>query len=361
MTLLRTLVPLLLALGLTGCAIVLIQPYSPEQRLQLALQRGDIVLVREIMTTLPANEDDPDRAALRAWLERAERHMEQAMLMQAAGHLRREQWTQAQASYDHGLAVRPDSEILRAARARALKEQQEHLQHLRVRLLLSQGRALASLKPLYAQILRADPDDPSVQQASAQAQQDAGQVAEGLLQLGLSAMDEADLALAVEALSLSQALVPDPAAEAALQSAQAAQTRQQALERRAHQAQLQAQWAQRTQVLFSNFEGAMEAGDLPAARRHLLALEQAQPRDATVRRLRRELAKAVDAEVTLGLETGRRLYLDGKIPEALETWRNLLELRPDHPDLQAHINRAERALESLRRLEPGGPGATGTP
>ncbi|MCG5500756.1 hypothetical protein [Ectothiorhodospira lacustris] len=353
MILRRAVLPLLLALGLSGCTTVMIQPYSPEQRLQLALQRGDVVLVQGIMATLPPAEDDPERASLRVWLERAGPHLEQAMLMQAAGHLRREQWSHAQESYTRGLAVRPDSEALKTAQARALKEQQEHLQHLRVRLLLSQGRALTTLTPLYAQILRADPANDRIQEALVQAKQDTGRVAEALLQLGLSALEETDHALAVEALSLSLALAPDEAAEQALRSTQAAQSRQQALERRAHQAQLQAQWAQRNQALFSSFQGAMESSDLPAARRHLLALEQAQPRDATVRRLRRELAKAVDAEVTLGLETGRRLYLDGRIPEALETWRNLLELRPDHPELQAHVSRAERALESLRRLEPG--------
>ncbi|WP_200173503.1 hypothetical protein [Ectothiorhodospira shaposhnikovii] len=355
MTWFRTLLTvILIAQGLMGCATVTVHPFSTEARLQEALKRGDIELARTIMSTLPQTEDDAELAAIREWLDRASHHLEQAMLMQAAGHLRREQWDLAQASYQRGLAVLPESEALKAARDRALTEQREHLQHLRVRLLLSQGRALTSLKPLYAQILRADPGDTQVREAVVMAEQSAIQVAAELLQLGLSAMEEADLALAMEALSLSHALSPNEAAAVAMETAQAAQSRKQAQERRAQQAQLQAQWAQRTRELFNQFQEALESKDLQTARRHLLALEQALPGDTTVRRLRRELSKAVDAEVTLGLETGRNLYLDGRILEALETWRNLQELRPDHPELQAHIHRAERVVESLRRLEPGG-------
>ncbi|SEP88252.1 hypothetical protein SAMN05421693_10918 [Ectothiorhodospira magna] len=343
---------LLLILGLSACSTVKIYHHDPEHQLQSALQQGDIARVRDILETLPVTDEMPqEQVALRAWLKAVQPHLEQAMLMQAAEHLRREQWEQAWQSYARGLAMLPESTVLRHARDQAVAERQTHLRRLHTRRLLAQGQSLLVLPPIQAQILRLDPTDEAARQALYQAGEDAPQVAAALARMGQEALAAGEHHLAVEALDLSQTLSPSATTATALYQAQAAQAQYLAAQRQARQARRQAQWAQRTQTLFNQVQEAMTAGDLATAHHHLAALKQARPEDESVRALGYELARNIDKTVAQGLEHGRQLYLEGRIPEALDTWRNLQSLQPEHPELQSHVQRAERALESLRRLE----------
>ena len=339
----------LLVLG--GCAPLEVEITTLSQKVDEAFKAHEYQRAQALLAELPTDERTQQMEAREAWVERMTGHLEQAILMQAAALLRREQWLDALEVYDRGLVMLPDSAPLQAARETARVQYEGRLTDLQVRLMLARGRSLAALRPIYAELARVDPEDAEAVRELGRIRQDSLEVAQDLQKLGGLALEAKELRLAVDALSLSQALRPTDDTLEMLDSAQQAKAQVQAAQRQADHARRQAAWEARSRELFDHYHEAMQSGDLNAASRHLKGLERTRPRDESLPRLQRELDQAIDTRITLGLEEGRRQYLDGEIEQAVETWRELLELRPNHAELQAHVQRAERVLESLRGLE----------
>lgn len=333
---------------LAGCApITASMDLSPAEAVRRAVERQDYGRAREILRRQEARGEAllPRSQAVR--VQRLAAALEQAMLLQAAGHLRRGEWAAAEAAYRRGLACCPDSRALSAARDRAREEQAARLQALHIRLLLARGRHLARLAGLYPQWLLLAPQDAAARREWASVQIQVGPMAQALTRLGARALAEDAPFLAVESLELARALAPGEAAERRLQAARAArEDRLQALQER-RRAEAESQGRARLAAL----RGALAAGELMGARRHLQALAADPPAGADLEALRADLERAVTARMESGLEAGRRHYLAGRIREALAVWRGLQRLRPGDAELAAHVRRAERALESLRALE----------
>lgn len=333
---------------LAGCApITASMDLSPAEAVRRAVERQDYGRAREILQRQEARGEAalPRSQVLR--VQRLAAALEQAMLLQAAGHLRRGEWAAAEAAYRRGLACCPDSRALSAARDRAREEQAARLQALRIRLLLARGRHLVRLAGLYPQWLRLAPQDAAARREWEMVRVQVGPMAQALTRLGARALAEDAPFLAVESLELARTLAPGEAAERRLQAARAArEDRLQALQER-RRAEAEAQGRARLAAL----RGALAAGELMGARRHLQALAADPPAGADLEALRTDLERTVTARMESGLEAGRRHYLAGRIREALAVWRGLQRLRPGDTELAAHVRRAERALESLRALE----------
>ncbi|SFM24472.1 hypothetical protein SAMN05421721_10197 [Ectothiorhodospira mobilis] len=333
---------------LAGCApITASMDLSPAEAVRRAVERQDYGRAREILRRQEARGEAALPRSQAVHVQRLAAALEQAMLLQAAGHLRRGEWAAAEAAYRRGLACCPDSRALAAARDRAREEQAARLQALHMRLLLARGRHLARLAGLYPQWLRLAPQDAAARREWEMVRAQVGPMAQALTRLGARALAEDAPFLAVESLELARALAPGEAAERRLQAARAArEDRLQALQER-RRAEAESQGRARLAAL----RGALAAGELMGARRHLQALAADPPAGADLEALRADLERAVTARMESGLEAGRRHYLAGRIREALAVWRGLQRLRPGDAELAAHVRRAERALESLRALE----------
>jgi len=66
--------------------------------------------------------------------------------------------------------------------------------------------------------------------------------------------------------------------------------------------------------------------------------------------LTNKLKKHLTAGMKQNFEAGRKLYSKGKTQEALSIWLELKTLEPDYPKLQAHISRAEKVINKLKKL-----------
>ncbi|MBK1691642.1 hypothetical protein CKO33_05630 [Ectothiorhodospira mobilis] len=333
---------------LAGCApITASMDLTPAEAVRRAVERQDYGRAREILRRQEARGEValPQSQVVR--VQRLATALEQAMLLQAAGHLRRGEWAAAEAAYRRGLACCPDSRALTAARERAREEQAARLQALRIRLLLARGRHLARLAGLYPQWLRLAPQDAAARREWEAVRAQVGPMAQALTRLGARALAGDAPFLAVESLELARALDPGEAAERRLQAARAA--------REGHLLALQERRRAEVEALgrarLAAFRRALDAGALIGARRHLQALAADPPRGVDLAELRAHLERAVTARIDSGLEAGRRHYLAGRIREALAVWRGLQALRPGDAELAAHVRRAERALDSLRALE----------
>ncbi|MFP4080155.1 MAG: hypothetical protein ACLFTM_05920 [Ectothiorhodospira sp.] len=330
---------------LAGCApITASMDLNPSEAARRALERQDYDRALEILRGAGPQEVD---GALKTRVERLAAALEQALLLQAAGHLRRGEWAAALTVYQRGLEWFPDSHALKAARELAQAEHAARVRSLGIRLLLARGRYLVRLMAVYPQWQRLAPEDEAVQAAWTEARDEAVPVAWALERLGTRALMEEDPFLAVKSLTLAQSLDPDEATARRLEVARAAQAR---LSREKADRQ-QEEAAVRVRTRLRAFREALGSGDLIGARRHLGALQTAPPGAVELEALEAGLERAVKARIEVGLEAGRRHYLAGRLREALAVWRGVQRLRPGDPELASHVHRAERALESLRALE----------
>jgi tetratricopeptide (TPR) repeat protein len=344
---------LALFLVLGGCATLEPLTTDTEHRVVELTESGEYGKALSALDRLIAR--DPDNKALQTYrgeLERRAARFEQAILIEAAGCLRVEDWAGARERYDHGVSVLPESEALIAARAAFETERQHHLRALRTRLLLARAHALIRERPMYEEIHRVSPGSIRARHQYQRAERDAREMSVELFELGETALGADDPLLAVEALTLAHALSPAPESAARLEEAESArQSRLREFRVQTPETGTGNGWTEQDHALLERYHAALRADDMALARPLLDALASRHPENESLRVQRAVLTRIIDIQVSAGLEQGLRLYAEGRIREALEIWRPLRALAPNNRELEARVERAERVLERLETLK----------
>jgi|GEM_PF-2440563 len=338
-----------------GCALLEPIGMAPETRIEAHTGAGEYGRALALLDRqLAINPDDADLRRQRDAITAQAARFEQDILIDAAEHLRQDNWAAARQSYQHGLSILPDSQALAAARDAYESQRESHLGDLGTRLLLARAHGLVSERPLIDAIHRASPDSLRSRQQQRRTEQEARELADRLMNLGETALDRDDPLLAVEALTLAHALAPAQVSAERLEAAQQARLSRLAALRtrpRPRTDDTGSNEPDQDEILMSRFQTAFQQDELLLARQQLEALEARQPGDAGLRPQRQMLNQAIDTRVSAGLEEGRRLYATGQIREALEIWRPLKALAPEHRELEAHVDRAERVLRRMETLQ----------
>lgn len=349
----RRLCVLVMLVGLSGCAVLDAHAPDPEQRVEDLVDTGEYG--RALAALDRHIERDPENPALLAHREdlaRRAAQFEQAILIEAAGYLRVEDWARARERYQHGLSVLPDSEALQAAHDAFEVQRQHHLRALRLRLLLARAHSLIRERPLYEELYRVSPGSFRARQQYQRAEREAREMAVELTELGETALAADDPLLAVEALTLAHALSPlHESARNRLEEAETARRDRLETLRIEPVGEGGEAWTEQDQSLLDRYHEAFRNGDLALARQLLDGLSDRHPDNEELRRQRPVLSRAIDTRVSAGLEHGLRLYAQGRIGEALQVWRPLRALAPEHRELEAHVERAERVLRRLEALQ----------
>ncbi|HTA16873.1 MAG TPA: tetratricopeptide repeat protein, partial [bacterium] len=101
---------------------------------------------------------------------------------------------------------------------------------------------------------------------------------------------------------------------------------------------------------------AMDAGDKATAMAEFNAVVKLDPTNADANSMIHKLTGSdsrakVDAEKAKTLYyQGVDLYVNNKIKEAVNTWKEVLKIDPDNTDAQKNIQRAEAKLKALANL-----------
>lgn len=264
-------------------------------------------------------------------------------LQQAAEHEPEGNWPAAIAVLDEALERLPGAPELQSQRDEYERRRQLSIQRSQRDIQLAYGRYLLATRPAEEKLLLADPNGFFAKQRYRSYQQELDQASRNLYALGRQALYEDNSSIAVEALTLSNRLVPNELSEELLYNIQQAERQERQRQREQEAAAAQRQWPQ----LESEFELALRLNDLLGARRLIgemrnIDAEATEPLSA-------RLDERIDAEAAALLERGRLLYGQGLLQEALAVWREALQLKPDDPDLLAAIERAETFLDNLDR------------
>ncbi|HSP00367.1 MAG TPA: hypothetical protein VLN90_02775, partial [Thioalkalivibrio sp.] len=168
----------LTALMASGCAVLEPIGMDPETRLETHSETGEYGRALALLDRqLANNPDDADLQRQRDDMAAQAARFEQDILIEAAEHLRQDNWVSARQSYQHGLSILPDSQALTAARDAFETQRQDHLGDLGARLLLARAHGLVRERPLIDAIHRASPDSLRNRLQQRRTEQEAGELA----------------------------------------------------------------------------------------------------------------------------------------------------------------------------------------
>lgn len=305
----------------------------------------------------PTDPKYPEAAEKRKEVEALAARYEQEVRRQTRADLDKERWAEALDSFDEALERLPKSAVIKDGLAQLHQEQDEELERLELERLIAHGEWLKTTLPTYQQIARVDPRNRTASLRLEKKRNEAEEVASELALYGNKALANDNLEIADRTLSLAAALSNAPAIGESLkklrqQQEQArAKARAQRQKRRQRLEAAEQSKARLVNEQLKQYRAAFVQKDFISARKHLKALQQADPGNPKWEELTTVLHQATEEEVERLFESGVTAYSRGHFEQAATLWRKALELNPEHKQAKESLDRAERVLDKLKELK----------
>ncbi|SCZ54928.1 tetratricopeptide repeat protein [Thiohalomonas denitrificans] len=281
---------------------------------------------------------------------------EKEMVEQATKHMEQGNWAGALNAYDRALRGMPDSTYLKDGLAELHRKQSSLVAEQRLNLMVARARFLERALPVYERIARIDPRDQDAGRALKEHRRSIRETAEHLARTGSAALEAGEYEVAERTLPLAASISNDERVQSAhtrLKEWHAARKRasQEARERRLKRAEARKASAhQHFDELMSEYRRTYEDGQYQNARKILEKLEETTLHQSEVESERKQLEVAIDIEVDRLFEEGVTYYSRGEFERAVQLWKRILKLRPEHRPAMDNLDRAERVLERLKQL-----------
>lgn len=358
MTLSRRFPLLLLAVLLNGCAVLDTLPGTDldSQLDQWIAERQYGRALDALSRVDPKAPNYPQMAERRRQVEALAHTYEEEVVRNARKDLKAGNWARALDSYDAALERLPGSTMLKDGLAELHQEQASRLAEQRLTLLVARARFLERALPIHERIAQIDPRNRAAQEALAEHRNALADTAEQLAKTGLAAFHAGQYEVAERTLPLAASLSDAPVvqrAHAELQNWRKARDHEQvaARERRIKRAKAREEAIrQKFEELMDEYRRAFEAARYQNARTILSQVEATALHRDDVAREREHLEGVIRTEVERLFEQGVTHYSRGEFEQAIEAWRDVLELQPDHRPAMESLERAERVLERLEQL-----------
>lgn len=256
------------------------------------------------------------------------------------------EWYKANQLYNRAQEKLPDSKRLNGSYKEFIEKRDAYLRQFENRLLVNKGIWINNNISSYEKVKSALPEDYHSINGITDFERDREKTLEALIECAQTAGAEDKLVLAGKCLSLARRMDGD------LQDDPRLAEVHRKLEQ-ARESQLQ-DYKKQTRDLLAEFKQGNSLDILQRAHDHLESADQFQPLDNTASVLLVQLKKRLHSGIQQRMESARRLYSQGKIELALQIWESLQTISPDNQKLEAHIERAQRVLSKLQRLQRQG-------
>lgn len=306
----------------------------------------------ELLATI--SKSDPQFDALdrqRKALPSLIKQFEQQVLREVKSLAAQHQWVEAIAGLDSARQQVPGDSALHQANNTLLAERKAYLQALNLELDLLIASQLPARNAILEKMLSADPDSFWTRWKLHQQRRLGYELADVLLDCVDDAITEKNLEAANSCLEPVATVAKDDQRQRLSVSQQRLARELQRQPRQIAQQKADAERVLQLQRLKQEYRDMIAAGWWLAAREKMNQLQVHSPEDNEVVKWQGELQQIIGTQVELGIQQGQALYSQGFLRQALEVWRNTAKLSPDNTVLQAHIQRAERFIEKLQRLE----------
>lgn len=336
-----------LCLFLNACSLLTQMSQEPIERVESLLEQEEYQRALNLIDQL--KPEDPEYDSLqkqRPEIKKQASEFEQKMLQEARNYQSLGEWGKALYSFEHGLQKLPDSQPLNEALKTFYEARNTYIEDLEFQLLISKGQCLPNHTPILEQLANADPKNSQYRRAAEQNLKEVSQVTEDLTQCGQTALASREYHLARKCLQLAYTLSPTEEIQESLN--QAEQALAQIAQKKEQKAQIIK--AKNTEKIISAFEESFEQSDYAAAKVYLQTLAKEDPNHPQLNQLKQSLDAAITQKVKELTEQGQQFYSLGEYEKAFDTWRKGLNLEPNNSTLLIHIERVQRVLDSLKRL-----------
>lgn len=305
----------------------------------------------------PTDPQYQQAAEKRKEVEALAARYEQEVRRKTRADLDKGKWAQALDSYDEALNRLPKSAVIKDGLAQLHQEQEEELDRLELERLIAQGEWLKETLPTYQQIARVDPRNRNASQRLEKKRSEAEEVASELALYGNKALANDNLEIADRTLGLAAALSDAPAIGESLKKLRQQQSQVNAKARAEQEKRRQRSEAARQSKnrlineQLKKYRTAFVQKDFISARKHLKALQKADPGNPKWKELTTVLEQATKEEVERLFDNGVSAYSRGHFEQAATLWRKVLTINPEHKQAQENLERAERVLDKLNELK----------
>ena len=341
----KTGIALVLLAASTGCASFYAQMPNVEQRIEAWVHAHKYERALNTIDALDPEHDAHDVLAGRVDEIREKRRNYIRDIQEKAGSLMdRRQWGQAAAILDGALENLPQAPALKAWREAIEKRRRESIRQSERNILLARGRYLLTIRTWEKKLMEDGAGGYSAKRRYRAYQQEVDETAEQLYTIGRRAYGKENFSIALEAIRLSDRLCPDSDETGELLSRIRRKMRAELAEARNQKAvEAEKQWP----MLEDGFRRALADRDLAAARRIVSEMAGIHPEKAG--EYNAKLEQHIEQEVRELIDRGQMLYGKGYIREAMQIWQAALKLKPEDPEIQKNIHRAETFLENMDR------------
>ncbi len=249
------------------------------------------------------------------------------------------QWHEAIELYSRALANLGDKPLLISEQALLITERNNKINELKKKLLIKRATSLASYQSIYLELNQLIPDDSSAQYDIRRYEKDKKYVSDRLEKCGELANINKQLQIAIECFSLSYDLSPDKHKLDHIK----------VLEATLNKNKSQQQYTE----LLGAYKKAYSKKKYIKAKKHLNELLKVSPEHKEARLRLKKLNKEIKGKSQNLIASGKYLYSQNKINEALRAWKKALKIAPGNKELNQLIYRAEKVSKKIKSLEHG--------
>jgi len=260
--------------------------------------------------------------------------------------IERKHWQQALDLYNEGVSNLPNSQPMAQAKKDFHTKRQRRTDDLYFQLALLDSRSLPQRTSLIKEITGTDPTDKNAQKELNVSSHKTEKFTKMLLDKGQLALQENNNLLALEYLSLANVLSKNNETSSALEKVN---TRLTSIEKE-KQLTVNKKLDSIATNLLAEHNQYFDNQQYVKAKERLQVLQTYRERIPQISQLEMRLQQTIDKEIQSSIELGQKFYSQGQYDDAYQTWRVSLNLAPNDAALLSHIERVQRVLESLRRL-----------
>ncbi len=344
--LLRLPVAVLLVLQVSGCAFIYSLDKDINSKIDGMVDQNQYT--RALKTISYIGSSHPQYELLqrrKGTIEQKARAYEQRLLQDIKNNIQQQQWAQAQQLLEEGLENLPDSEALQISQQDFHKKRQAYITGLKYQTYINKAEWLIRDRDVRKNLANANPDDKTASRELRQHDRDTEQVYTHLVQCGVESMNDGDLELAEKCFLLADKLQPDKGLQTTIQDIQNRLVRKKKIPVNI--------LSEQGLTLLNQAKQQLQQGELKKAMTTYRQISVKDRKHDLVINYKRQLDSRIDDNVKENIELGRRLYSQGEIKQALAIWYGVRELDPGNEYLKSHIERAERVIDKLNRLQGG--------
>lgn len=276
-------------------------------------------------------------------IQNAMAHFENARIREISAHIDAKDWHAAETSLNYTLGKLPDSKAVMAKDKEFKNLRAQHLKSLYYQLYINKAEWLVKNKDVQHELYRTIPDDRQSKNALKKHQHETEKVYKQLIECGIEALNIDDLELAEQCYLLADELKPGNITQATILDIQ------KELAKREKRGALVLSAKSRARLEIARQH--MQNGRLKVAQQNYLKISSAERSHALVKAFKQELDVRIKENVKSRIETGRKLYSQGEIEQALAVWNKVKQLDPHNEYLNNHIERAQRVLDKVNEIK----------